>query len=175
MAKRKNNRKWIIWGAVFVVVIIGVVIGIVAWNSNNSSSGEESQEMSENSKQDEGNYSDEARAKIEKLEEEEKSDNVNYESALVGTITHQAVENDRFILRVTIDQPIDSEGACRLSINSDGIEKYNNVVLMSANSSYYSCAFNVPLEGFNKGKYNYEIKLEANSQNGNVKGEFTYE
>lgn len=173
MAKRRNNRKWII-GGVILIVIVGAVIGIVVLN-NNVNNGGESDESNGNSTQEEGNYSDEARAKIEKMEEEEKTDSVNYDSTITGTITHQAVENERFSLRIAMDQPIDSEGACRLSINLDGAEKYSDVVLMSANSSYYSCSFNVSLSGFNKGHYNYEVKLEANSQSGNVQGEFIYE
>lgn len=163
----------IVWGVILVLIIIGTVIGIVLLNNG---TGSDSIEEVENGEQGgRADYSDEARAKVEELEEEEKSDDVKYNSTISGVITHQAIENGRFVLRVVVDQPIDSEGACRLSILSDGIEKHNSVVLMEPNSANYSCSFNIPLDEYSKGNYNFDVKLETNSQSGDLKGKFIYE
>lgn len=172
MARRKNNQKWIIWGVVLVVAIMAVVLGVVLLNNANSGDAREEESSEQEEQKD---YSEEARAKIEKLEEEEKRENVNYNSAITGTITHQAVENGRFVLRIAIDQPVDTEGACRLSIVSNGVEKHNSVVLMEPNSSNYSCSFNIPFNEYSKGSYSFDVKLETDSQSGNLKGEFVYE
>lgn len=174
---RRRNKRWIIVAVVFgVVLVIGITIGVVIWSNNQKNDdvlhGDENNKGEQN---DGEKLPDEVRAKIDKMSEREKADEVEYETNLTGSVTHQVIEDGKLTLRVVIDQSINTEGACQLVIDKDGVEKYKNVVLMNANSNYYSCAFDVALSDFANGKYDYEIIMESDSQRGAIDGEFYYD
>lgn len=178
--KRNKNKKWIYWVLILVLLVAAGAVAYLVWDNYFRDKGENTEkvEISERAEDEQvvtEEISDEIRAKIELLDEKEGPDVVNYEPTISGVITYQAVENDKFSLRIAIKQPIDSDGACRLSITLGATEKYNNLVLMRANSDYYSCAFDVPLSGFSEGKYDFEVSLQAESQSGSLRGEFVYE
>lgn len=156
-------------GVVLVLMVIGAIIGLdIAFNTKKESVLPDEKGASED-------FSIEAQSKIEQLNEYDNSAPVEYETTLSGTITRQVVEGGKFSLRIVVEQPISSDGICRLSIFSGETERYSNVVLLSANSTYYSCAFDVSLDDFSNGAYDFKVDLETESQRGNLNGGFVYE
>ena len=161
--------------------MIGVVIAVVMNGGvvdNDGAVSEVSQEANDAAMDgwdETEDAADEVRTKIEKMEQREKAEVEEYEAVITGRITHQAVEEGKLSLRVAVEQAIDGEGACKLMIRLNGVAKYTGVKIMEANSNYYSCAFDVPLDDFARGEYEFEVCLMSDSQSGSLSGGFVYE
>ena len=178
MAQRRNKRKWLIWGAILLILIIGVVTAIVLNNGSRSDDStetvieDEKLEKSEKSKDEtetEEEYS-ERMAEQKKVKQYEGED-PNQADALSGVVTYAAVNNDVLMIGTNIDQFLGS-GDCNLSLIRDGKEIYSTNVGIVAEVSTSACdGFNIPTNNLGSGTTEIVIKLNSGEKTGIIRGE----
>lgn len=178
--RRKRNRKWL-WGLVFVVLlaVAGVIIYLV-WDGYFREdepvreSGEGVASVVVEVDDDEMKKKpDEEVARNEDIEGpvQYEGGDPNLEEGLTGVVTYAGVTDGKLMVRVNIDQYLDS-GSCELVLMNGGVTVYNMMVEIVGSASTASCAgFDVPTNGLPSGKLQIVVYLSANGKTGEIKGE----
>lgn len=95
---------------------------------------------------------------------------VNTLDYLSGVITYADAIDNELIISTTIDQYL-STGTCELTL-TQGSKTVSRTASIIANPSSSTCdGFNIPLNEFNSGTWNINIKLTSGDKNGIIAGE----
>lgn len=178
--RRKRSKKWL-WWVIFVVLLVvaGVVVYLV-WDGyfreDKPVKGPEEGATSVVTGADDG--------KVEKPQDEEtvrnedvegpvqyEGEDPNLEEGLTGVVTYAGVTDGKLMVRVNIDQYLDS-GSCELVLMSANATVYNMAAGIVGSASTASCAgFDVPVSELPSGKLQIIVYLNANGKTGEIKGE----
>lgn len=100
-------------------------------------------------------------------------ENANASSTLTGSISTAAVEGDKLIIRVTIDQLLSSTGNCTLTLTraSQTLTYQANTI---DNPSSASCeGFDIPVSDLSAGEWAININISAGDRSGSLAGKVT--
>lgn len=178
MAKRRRSKKWI-WRLLFLILlIIAVVVCYLVWdsyfNDKKDDKGEpETSQMeqkevreSEKEEEDEPNDGDDGK-KVTQYEGE----NPNMASELSGVITYAGVQSGKLMIRVNIDQYLES-GRCELYLKRAEGLIYSATTGIVGSASTATCeGFDVSMDEIGTGKIDIVINLSADSKTGLISGE----
>lgn len=183
--RRSKNRKWIIGGVVFVV-LVAIGIGVVlVWNGGQKDSEDSSVSVAGTEKETEktvkstDDTADNGKSEDEMEEEmmrdknvvQYEGDNPNKADSLFGVITYAGVNDGKLVIRVNIDQYL-SGGKCELSLVRNSSSIYNDTADIVASASTATCeGFDVPVSGIGGGSVEINVKLSADGRNGLIRGE----
>lgn len=177
MAKRrKRNKKWISWLIILVLLIGAGVVCYMVWDSYFRDKSEP--ETSETSDDIEGEEQ-ENNTEIELTSEEPEKKKVeqydgedpNLADDLSGVVTYAGVNNGVLMIRVNIDQYLDS-GKCELTLNRGGATIHSSIASIIGSASTSTCeGFDVAVGELGGGNVEINIKLESNGRVGSIHGE----
>ena len=191
--KRKNRRKWVYWFVILLLLVAAGVIVYLVWNSYfkpknadvhednvvevaKDKNKEESDTSNSDIKQDSvsaGNDSNANEAEREKEKEQVaayEGNNPNYNNQLTGALTYAGVNGGILMIRVNIDQYLDS-GTCRLSL--EGGTEYSDVANVVGGAATSTCeeGFDIPVSELASGTYKIIIDLNSGDRKGTIEGE----
>lgn len=188
--KRKNRRKWVYWLVIVLLLVAAGVIIYLVWNSyfrpKNSDIREDNVVKVADDKVEKDNKVDKDDAEqnnngiggntdeVEREKEKEQvaayeGDNPNYNNQLTGALTYAGVNGGILVIRVNIDQYLDS-GTCRLSLG--GGTEYSDVVNVVSSASTSTCeGFDIPVSNLASGTYKITIDLNSGDKKGIIEGE----
>ena len=178
MAKRRRNKKirkilfWVVFLVLFVVA--GVIIYFV-WDEyfktdeGDKENKEEIVEVVENNNEfGKGGEGEEDPDKKVILYE---GNDPNEAEGLTGVVTYAGVNGDNLMIRVNIDQYLNS-GSCNLSLLINGASVYNDTAGIIDSAATSTCeGFNVPVSGLGAGNYQIVIKINSGDKSGTIRGE----
>lgn len=182
--KKKNQKKK--WAIVLVgiVLLIGVGTGTYFVLKNlNGKKNDNTEIIDDNQKKDEivkvdsskddgGNGSgngDENSGKPKVIQYD--GDNPNEAETLSGAITFAGVTENILMIRVNIDQYLES-GECELTLRKGNDTIYNSIASIIGGPSTATCeGFDVSTAGLGGGKIQIDINLNANGRSGVIRGE----
>lgn len=176
--KRRKNKKSKKLLSIVLFLVLFVAAGIVAylvWDGyfKEEKKEDESSEVEEVEEAVEGEEGGKGAAGEEVIEKEPivqyEGDNPNEAEELTGVVTYAAVNGDNLMIRVNIDQYLDS-GNCELSLIQGGV-KYSNTANISSVTTATCEGFNVPVSELGSGNYQIIIKLSSDGKTGTIKGE----
>lgn len=180
MAKRrqKQNKKWLYWILILVLLIIAGVVVYFVWDSyfrdkKENARNQENEAVIEKEKDVEKQptaetTSDETgKKKVEQYEGEDP----NLKNELSGVVTYAGVSSGKLMIRVNIDQYLQG-GECELVLSRSGATVYSGRVNIIDNASTSTCeGFDVPSSGLGSGRTDITINLNAGGKTGIIKGE----
>ena len=146
----------------------------LVWNSyfndkkeDNSLNSEQVEKQKESDKED-----DDAGGAIEKKKiEQYDGEDPNDAETLSGVVTYAGVSNDVLMIRVNIDQYLES-GECELTLLRGGSSIYNSTAEIVGGPSTASCdGFDVPVSGLGGGATEININLKSGERSGVIHGE----
>ena len=173
--RRKRNNKWL-WGIVFLVLLIVCIIGLVIWNNDsNKDNDKEKEEVDVVKTEEEKNTEDDFKQADEDIDEKKvtqyEGDNPNTANELSGAITYAGVQNGTLMIRVNIDQYLDS-GSCELNLKNNNVDVYSSTARIVGGASTATCeGFDVPTNVLTGGLFEIVITLNADNKTGLIKGE----
>ncbi|MDO4752846.1 MAG: hypothetical protein Q4A36_01240 [Candidatus Saccharibacteria bacterium] len=175
MPKRKRNFRWAKWLILLVLIIIVIVVTILVKNSFSN------EKTSDGNKTTTGttNVDDKKEEKVEQDGESElkKEKVVQYEGEspnksenLTGLISYTGVSGDKLLIRVNIDQYLQS-GTCALTISENNVVYYTQSVAIKESVTTSTCdGFEIPVEKLPTGDLSVEIVLDSNDKSGTITG-----
>ena len=186
--KRKRSKKWIYWVVVLVLVVVAGVVAYLVWNNyfanksdnttepETTSKEETPEKTSDTKKPDTDNTGTEDYTEPE----QEKEKVLTYEGGdpnkaeeLTGALTFASVEGDYLLLRVNIDQYLNS-GTCQLSLSQNGGIVYSESANITSAASTATCeGFNVPLSALGTGDFEVVVHLDSAGKSGFIRGGVT--
>ena len=185
MVRRKNKTKWAYWLIVLALFIVAGAVAYLVWNSYFRNKGEEvhtdnTTKVAENKKtNDSADNNEQSNDKSEDgqvLEtEKEKEKVVAYEGAdpnksdeLTGVVTYAGVNGSTLMVRVNIDQYLDS-GVCELSLQ--GSSMYSDTANIVGSAATATCeGFDVPMGELEPGAYQIVIRVSSGDKSGTIRG-----
>ena len=177
MAKRKNNRKWIIGGVILAVAIVTGVGVVFALNNGNQEAEKTEEAVKEEPAKEEEKKDEETEEEYsERMTEQKKvkqyeGEDPNKAEELSGAVTYAGVNNGVLIIGMNIDQFLGS-GNCALSLVRNGSEIYSANASIVAEVSTSTCdGFNIPVGGLGNGAIEMIIKLSSGEKTGTIRGE----
>ena len=179
MPKRKRNFRWVKW-LVFLVLIFGAVtVAILVKNNfdnktdNNKQSDNTSKTEEKKSEEKSENNSDEKTEESQKTEEKApqyEGESPNKSETLTGLITYADVVNDELVIRVNIDQFLQS-GNCNLTMSRNGVTYYTQTVGIQESVTTSTCdGYKIPVSELTKGDLQVEISLDSDGKTGKITG-----
>ena len=122
---------------------------------------------------DEGDDVEEGEVELvekQKVEQYE-GDDPNEAEVLSGVVTYAGVNGSNLMVRVNIDQYLDS-GECELSIMRNGAALYSDVASVVGNVSTATCeGFDVPVSELGNGTIDIIINVQSGDKVGTISGE----
>ena len=174
MPRRKRDFRWIKWLLFLVLIIVAIVVVVLVKNNYFGEKQENNTKQSENSsKTEEKKTSDEEKPKEEQQEEkvpQYDGESPNKSENLTGLITYADVVNDELVVRVNIDQFLQS-GNCNLTMNRNGVTYYSQSVAIQESVTTSTCdGYKIPVGDLSKGDFQIEIDLESEGKSGKIVG-----
>lgn len=189
MTRRKNKTKRMYWVIIVVLFVIAGAVVYLVWNNYfRNKDGEihnddttqvaekkdKADDADSSKKGDSGNI-EQAIETEEEEKEKEKEKIVAYEGAdpnkgeeLTGVVTYGGVNGDTLMIRVNIDQYLDS-GVCELSLEGSGM--YSDTANIVGNAATATCeGFNVPMGELGPGAYQIVIRVNSGEKSGIIRG-----
>lgn len=179
--RRKRSKKWIGWLLFLILLVVAVVICYFVWDG-----------YFRDKKKDEPKKEDTPSRVVEKKEEkkseqkvEEKTTEVlekekvvqydgedpNEAAEITGAITYAKVSGENLVIRVNIDQYLNS-GKCTLGLRRDGGTIYTAEASIVDAATTSTCeGFNVPMTELSGGHTTIWIFLESGDKTGEIHGE----
>lgn len=181
MATRKNKKmnKKLICGMVvlFIIVAAGVTGGLM-WNqARNNDNGPKPEVPNVEERKDndieeptEGEELTSTGVEKEAIVQYD-GENPNEAEDLSGVVTYAGVVDDRLMIRLNIDQYLDS-GECELTLSRDGATIYTSIANIVGGPATATCeGFDVPVSELGGGNLQININLSAGERRGSVRGE----
>ena len=177
MAKRrKRSKKWISWLIIVALLIGAGVVCYMVWDSyfrdksepeaSETSGTTEVEEQKNNTEMDLASEEPEKK-KVEQYD----GDDPNNAQDLSGVVTYAGVNNGVLMIRVNIDQYLDS-GKCELTLTRGGATIYSSIASIIGSASTSTCeGFDVAVGELGGGNVEIIIKLESNGRVGSIHGE----
>lgn len=178
MPKRKRNFRWVKW-LLFLALIAGAVAIVILVKNNfdkkPETNGGQTTNVGKPEEKKEGKTSTENKASEETPKSEEKApqyegESPNKSETLTGLITYADVVNDELVIRVNIDQFLQS-GNCNLTMSRNGITYYTQSVGIQESVTTSTCdGYKIPVSEISKGDFSVEIDLESEGKSGKITG-----
>ena len=174
--RRKRSKKWISWLIILVLLIGAGAVCYMVWDSYFRDKTEpETSETSDNTESEEQKNDSEAELTSEEPEkkkvEQYDGDDPNNAQDLSGVVTYAGVNNGVLMIRVNIDQYLDS-GKCELTLTRGGATIYSSIASIIGSASTSTCeGFDVATGELGGGNVEINIKLESNGRTGLIRGE----
>lgn len=181
MPKRKRNFRWIKW-LLFLVLVVGAVVVIILVKNNFDGKTENNTKQTTNvdnktedkkSEEKSENKSDEKTEESQKSEEKApqyEGESPNKSESLTGLITYADVVNDELVIRVNIDQFLQS-GNCNLTMSRNGVTHYSQTVGIQESVTTSTCdGYKIPVSALPKGDLSIEINLDSDGKSGKITG-----
>lgn len=174
--KQKTNKKWMYWLLMFVLFVMAAVIVYLVWNAYFKNKDEEQSlapvpEIVEVEEREEPQKQDDIETPMKPEVVQYDGEDPNNSDELSGAITYTGVNDGRLIIRVNIDQYLNS-GECKLDVRRGEVLIHEEVVEIVDSASTASCAgFDIPVELVGNGLADVEISLESGDKKGSIKGE----
>ena len=176
MPKRKRNFRWVKWLLFLVLAVVAIVVVVLVKNnfdsepSNNQqvTSVDKSEKKEDKASNDSGNNekSPEQKEKAPQYEGE----SPNKSETLTGLITYADVQNDELVIRINIDQFLQS-GNCNLVMSRNGVTYYTQSVGIQESVTTSTCdGYKIPVSDLPKGDLQVEIDLESEGKTGKITG-----
>ena len=181
MPRRKRDFRWIRW-LLFLVLIVGaIVVAILIKNSfDNKTSNDKNQQATKvdnSEKKAEDNSGNETNTSSNNTVETPKQDekvpqydggSPNKSEVLTGLITYADVVNNELVIRVNIDQFLQS-GSCNLRITRDGVDYYSQSAGIVESVTTSTCdGFKISTSELPTGNLQVEINLESEGKSGKI-------
>lgn len=179
MPKRKRNFRWVKW-LIFLMLIVGVIVVIILIKNNftdktsdnkqsTNTSNIEEQKSEEKPKNEPSEIIDESQKPEEKVPQYD-GESPNKSETLTGLITYADVINDELVIRINIDQFLQS-GNCNLVMSRNGITYYSQSVGIQESVTTSTCdGYKIPVSELPKGDLQVEIGLDSNGKTGKITG-----
>ena len=178
--KRKKNKKLVWWTIMIVLFVAAGVVVYFVWDGYFRDKGDDKKDEGYGSMEgvilvdDEGEKRNESEQVEEVIKKEPvvqyEGEDPNEEDDLTGVVTYAGVSGDYLLIRVNIDQYLDS-GSCELSLLQGGVV-YSDVANVVNSASTATCeGFNVPISSLSAGDYQIVVKINSNSKTGVIEGE----
>ena len=169
--KRKNSKKWIFWVLMLVLFVAAAVVCYLVWNNYFRDKKEdkptEEQSLVEEHEEKKAEEKEEETIEKKKVVQYEGED-PNTQEELTGVVTYAGVNGDNLMIRVNIDQYLES-GSCELSLMQNGVA-YSDVANIVGSAATATCeGFNVPVSGLG-GDYEIVIKISSGDKTGTING-----
>ena len=188
--RRRNSRLAII--VVAVLLVAGIVAFIIILNKHNSpstndsgstSSGTEKPAESSEKKEEVKKAEKESGKETEQKEPEQKSEDIiegktpvnqdgdaNSGETLTGVINYAAVNDGTLMIRVSIDQYLES-GECLLELNSPS-DSFTLTDQIAPSAATSTCSYDIATSLLEEGsKYDIKITVTSGDKKGIIKGE----
>ncbi len=184
--KRRRNFRPVIFIAVPVLVIVGVVIAILVnkkpaeppKTNQPETVSTKTEEKKEEKKEEKSEEKPSEETKPEEKEEPEiiegktpvqQDQSGTQTGELTGVINYAESDGDTLIIRASIDQYLES-GTCLLELTTagDSFSLSDNIGTSAATSA---CSFDISTELLVNGKYNIKITLTSGDKTGVIEGE----
>lgn len=175
--KRKRNRskKWVSWLILLILIVVAGVIVYLVWDNyfNDKKDNNKEQDMVQtDEEQDNGISSEDGDGIVEKKKiEQYDGEDPNKADTVSGVVTYAGVNNGVLMVRVNIDQYLES-GECELMLLREGGTIYSSISEIVSGPSTASCAgFDVPVSGLVGGAVEIKINLKSGERSGVIHGE----
>lgn len=174
--KRRSKNRFLKLLVVIAIVVVGIILTTKYVNfdrlfKQNEMLNEEQQETSINDEKETIVSSapiDENGDSKEEIKQYE-GENPNQSESLTGNITYAGIVNKKVIIRVNIDQFLNS-GTCTL-IMRKGDMSYSEKANIIESASTSTCkGFDIPTDKFNSGDWSIEIKMQSGDKTGLIGG-----
>lgn len=176
---RKRNLGWLQWmiGVILVCVAISVVIAVKVNYFDNQGSvdgGADANtttgDVEEGAKKPEKNDSNQVEEVMKQDVKQYDGESPNVAEVLTGVITHATVSGEKLVVRVNIDQYLES-GTCTLSVKQGENAVYKDVARIVNSAVTATCeGFDVPVAGLSNGEVQIAIDLESGDRTGKISG-----
>lgn len=181
--QRKNYNKWWYWGIGVIILVMLIVGGMIIWRNNTN---DEKTEEVNTSKVEEKEKSETEKVEpatsdasvADKAIEEKKvsqyeGEDPNKAEELTGVITYAGLSGDKLMIRVNIDQFLNS-GECRLGLRQAGATVYNASARVVDNVTTSTCeGFDIPVSELGVGNTQIIIMVQSGEKTGMITGEAT--
>lgn len=180
MSKRKRNFRWVKW-LIFLVLIVGAVAIVILVKNNfdnktdsndkqQTTNVEKPEEKKPEEKTDNNSSSSEETPKQEEKAPQYDGESPNKSETLTGLITYADVVNGELVIRVNIDQFLQS-GNCNLNMTRNGVTYYSQSVGITESVTTSTCdGFKIPASELPSGNLQVEINLESEGKSGKIEG-----
>lgn len=179
MPKRKRNFRWVKW-LLFLVLIAGAVTVIILVKNNfdnkTNNSGQQATNVEKpEKKKPEEKTDDNSSSSAETSKQEEKApqyegESPNKSETLTGMITYANVADNELVIRVNIDQFLQS-GTCNIALSRNGVTHYSQSVGIVESVTTSTCdGFKIPASELPSGNLQVEINLESEGKTGKIEG-----
>lgn len=182
--KRNKSKKWISRFAILILLVVAAAVAYLVWDSyfkvNDKKMDDEQQifrQIEEEEKVEERPEEVIPENKEEELSRDEEKKVVQYEGedpnkseSLSGVVTYAGVSGDKLMIRVNIDQFLNS-GECALSLVRGGATIYSDITSVVGSVATATCeGFDVPVEQIGSGSVEIKIVVRAGEKTGAIYG-----
>ena len=182
--KRNKSKKWISRFAILILLVFAAAVVYLVWDSyfkvNDKKMDDEQQifrQIEEEEKVEERPEEVIPENKEEELSRDEEKKVVQYEGedpnkseSLSGVVTYAGVSDDKLMIRVNIDQFLNS-GECALSLVRGGAAIYSDITSVVSSAATATCeGFDVPVEQIGSGSVEIKIVVRAGEKTGTING-----
>ena len=178
--KRKKNKKVVWWIIVIILFVVAGVVVYFVWDGYFKDKGGNKKDEGYGSVEEVIVVDDGGKKETESKQDEEvvekepvvqyEGEDPNEEENLTGVMTYAGVSGDYLLIRVNIDQYLDS-GSCELNLVQGGVV-YSGIAGVVSSASTATCeGFNVPVGNLSAGNYQIVIKIDSNGKTGVIEGE----
>lgn len=173
--RSKKNKKISYLVLILVLFVVAGVVVFLVWKNYFSDDKNNHQDNEDNGTTIEKVITDgKGEADVEPIKEKEpvvpyEGDSPNEASDLTGVVTYASVVGDKLVIRVSIDQYLDS-GSCELKLIQDGV-KYSASANISSVTTATCEGFDVPLSEIGNGNYQILINLKSGGKTGVISEE----
>ena len=179
MPKRKRNFRWVKW-LIFLVLIVGAItVAILVKNNFDKKLDNDGQttnvdkpeeKKTENKTENQNSDNTEETSKQEEKAPQYEGESPNKAETLTGLITYADVVNDELVIRVNIDQFLQS-GSCNLTMSRNGVTHYSQTVGIQESVTTSTCdGYKIPVSELPKGDLVVEIDLNSEGKSGKITG-----
>ena len=179
MPKRKRNFRWVKW-LIFLVLIVGAITVAILVKNNfdkkldndgqTTNVGKPEEKKTENKTENQNSDNTEETSKQEEKAPQYEGESPNKSETLTGLITYADVVNDELVIRVNIDQFLQS-GSSNLTMSRNGVTHYSQTVGIQESVTTSTCdGYKIPVSELPKGDLVVEIDLNSEGKSGKITG-----
>ena len=172
--KQKKNKKWLFWVIIMLLFVVAAVVCYFVWDGYFKKKEEvkpvEEQSLVENKKESEAEKAPEVVEKEKETVVQYEGEDPNEREDLTGVVTYAGVNGNNLIIRVNIDQYLNS-GSCELNLVQDSVAYSDTANIVSSATTATCEGFNVPVSRLSGGEYGIVIKISSGDKSGTINGE----
>ena len=176
MPRRKRDFRWVKW-ILFLVLIVAAVVTVVLIvrsfdDKNKTNNNLQTTEIDDVKDGEEGGDTSNSEEKAEQSEKAPQYDgeSPNKSETLTGLISYADVINGELVIRVNIDQFLQS-GNCNLVISRNGVTYYTQSAPIQESVTTSTCdGYNIAVSNLSDGDFQIEIDLKSGDKGGKITG-----